>query len=119
MLHTMTRNSSALLVLAVASFASFSVACSKEKKDEPAVADAAVAVEVAPAAVADAAVAVDASEALDAAPAPLATTVAPRPTPKAPAPEPPICASARTAKKRGSPAAPSLEAQCRAAGGTP
>lgn len=33
--------------------------------------------------------------------------------------DPPICASARAARARSSPAAPSLEAQCRAAGGTP
>lgn len=33
--------------------------------------------------------------------------------------DPPICTSARQARARNSPAAPSLEAQCRAAGGTP
>lgn len=34
-------------------------------------------------------------------------------------PDPPICASARSARARNSPAAPGLERQCRAAGGTP
>lgn len=33
--------------------------------------------------------------------------------------DPPICANARQARARNSPAAPGLEAQCRAAGGTP
>ncbi|WP_159017260.1 hypothetical protein [Cognatiluteimonas profundi] len=33
--------------------------------------------------------------------------------------DPPICARARDARSRNSPAAPSLETQCRAAGGTP
>lgn len=33
--------------------------------------------------------------------------------------DPPICAAARNARARNSPAAPNLEAQCRAAGGTP
>lgn len=33
--------------------------------------------------------------------------------------EPPICALARSARARNSPAVPSLEAQCRAAGGSP
>jgi len=40
----------------------------------------------------------------------------PTPQPKA---DPPICATARASRKRGSPAAAGLEAQCRAAGGTP
>jgi hypothetical protein len=48
---------------------------------------------------------------------PAATTVA---TPRAAlAVDPPICAAARNARARNSPAAPNLEAQCRAAGGTP
>lgn len=34
-------------------------------------------------------------------------------------PDPPICANARSARARNSPAAPGLEAQCRAAGGKP
>jgi hypothetical protein len=33
--------------------------------------------------------------------------------------DPPICAAARSARARNSPATPNLEAQCRAAGGTP
>lgn len=44
----------------------------------------------------------------------------PIPTPKpsaAPPPDPPICATARRAKERGSPMAARLEAQCVAAGG--
>ena len=53
-----------------------------------------------------------------------ATTTKPVPTPsiaKPPPPkvDPPICVTARASRKRGSPAAPGLEAQCRAAGGTP
>lgn len=36
-----------------------------------------------------------------------------------PAPDPPICAYARSARARNSPAAPSLERQCREYGGTP
>lgn len=120
MLHTMTRSvlSPALLVLVVASLGPLALACSKDKKDEgDAAADSAVAVEIADAA-ADAADAADADavDAADAATAPLATVVAPKAVPKA---DPPICASARSAKKRGSPAAAGLEAQCRAAGGTP
>jgi hypothetical protein len=48
---------------------------------------------------------------------PAATTAA---TPRAAlAVDPPICAAARNARARNSPAAPNLEAQCRAAGGTP
>lgn len=39
--------------------------------------------------------------------------------PKIEQPDPPICARARSARARNSPAAPNLEAQCRAAGGTP
>jgi serine/threonine protein phosphatase PrpC len=55
--------------------------------------------------------------------APIPTPV-PTPTPlPAPIPtplgaDPPVCAQARAARAKGSPAAPSLEAQCRAAGGT-
>ncbi|MEO8019861.1 MAG: hypothetical protein ABI769_18785 [Pseudomonadota bacterium] len=52
-----------------------------------------------------------------AAPPAAATTAA---TPRAAlAVDPPICAAARNARARNSPAAPNLEAQCRAAGGTP
>jgi len=36
-----------------------------------------------------------------------------------PVADPPICIRARDARKRNSPVAPALEAQCRAAGGTP
>jgi serine/threonine-protein kinase len=43
----------------------------------------------------------------------------PAPTPAPPRAEPAICASARAARARGSPAAPGLEARCRAEGGTP
>jgi serine/threonine-protein kinase len=53
------------------------------------------------------------------APTPAPTPV---PTPIAPPPgraEPPICVAARAARARNSPAATGLEAQCRAAGGTP
>jgi serine/threonine-protein kinase len=41
------------------------------------------------------------------------------PTPPPPRAEPPICAAARGARARGSPAAVSLENQCRSQGGTP
>jgi serine/threonine protein kinase len=44
---------------------------------------------------------------------------APTPAPPRPAGDPPICVAARSARARGSPAAASLEAQCRGAGGTP
>jgi serine/threonine-protein kinase len=46
------------------------------------------------------------------------TTPKPVPTPVIKT-DPPICATARAARKRNSPAAASLEQQCRAAGGTP
>ncbi len=49
-------------------------------------------------------------------PAPSGKGPTPTPTPKA---DPPICAAARSAAARKSPAAESLAAQCRAAGGTP
>ena len=44
---------------------------------------------------------------------------APTPVPPGPRAEPAICASARAARARNSPAAPGLEARCRAEGGTP
>jgi hypothetical protein len=65
-----------------------------------------------------------ASTTLEAAPAvspaytpPVTTTVTSART--ALAVDPPICSAARKARARNSPAAPNLEAQCRAAGGTP
>ena len=107
-----------LLVLAPFTIA----ACSKDKKDDgDAAADAAAAEAAAPAAVADAAPEA-AVAVLDAAVAPIgvAATVAPKavakPVPKV---DPPICAKARVARGRNSPAAPGLEQQCRAEGGTP
>ena len=89
--------------------------CKKDEKvaDADAAADAAVAVAVVDAAVADAAVAAVA----DAAVAPLPTAVAPKPVAKPKFVDPPICAAARSAKQRNSPAAPGLEKQCVAAGG--
>jgi hypothetical protein len=64
------------------------------------------------------------SNTLEAAPAvspaytpPVTTTVTSART--ALAVDPPICSAARKARARNSPAAPNLEAQCRAAGGTP
>ncbi len=97
-----------------------SAGCAKEKKDDaaPVLADAAVEVAVV-AAAADAAVAA-AEPLLDAATAPLATVkAAPKVVKPVSPPDPPICAIARSAKKRESPAAAGLEAQCKAAGGTP
>lgn len=88
-------------------------ACNKDKKDgEDAAAEAAVV------AVVDAAPEAEAPVATASA-APLATpsvVVKAAPKPVAP-PEPPICAAARSAKARNSPAATNLEAQCKAAGG--
>jgi hypothetical protein len=52
----------------------------------------------------------------DAAVAPLATVV-PKVIAKPKFVDPPICAHARNAKQRNSPAAPGLERQCVAAGG--
>ena len=46
-------------------------------------------------------------------------TAAPGAKPLTPGGDPPICARAREARKRGSVAAAALEAQCRASGGTP
>ena len=52
-------------------------------------------------------------------PAPAPTPVPPpAPTPAPPRAEPAICAAARASRARGSPAAPGLEARCRAEGGT-
>jgi hypothetical protein len=105
---------SSVLLLAVASFVV--TGCSKDKKDDAADAAAVDAtVAVVDAAVVDAAVAV-----VDASVAPLATTtatVAVQATAK-PKVDPPICTAARSAKQRKSPAAPGLERQCVAAGGT-
>lgn len=47
-----------------------------------------------------------------------ATATAPASTP-AKSTDPPVCVAARAARKRSSPAAAALDAQCRAAGGTP
>ena len=107
--------SSTLLSLVLAAFTV--VGCSKDNKaDGDAAADAAEEA-AAPVVVADAAP--EAAVALvDAAVVPLATVVAPRPVIKAPPPDPPICQNARAARKRGSPAAPGLEAQCKAQGGS-
>jgi len=96
--------------------AAFTVAgCSKKEEAADAAAEAAASLVVADAAP-EAAAVVDA--AVEAA-APLATTVAPRPVTKPTPVDPPICAAARSARKRNSPAAAGLEAQCRTAGGTP
>jgi serine/threonine-protein kinase len=46
-------------------------------------------------------------------------TPPPAPTPVPPSADPAICQAARSAARRGSPSAPGLAAQCRAAGGTP
>src|SRR4051812_23663580 len=89
------------------------VACNKDKKDgDDAAAEAAVAVaDAAPEAEAPAASA-------SASAAPLATPpVVVKTPPKPAAPDPPICEKARSARSRNSPAAPNLEAQCRALGG--
>ena len=88
------------------------------KKDGAADGDAAADAAVADAAVADAADAAVADAAVDAAAAPLTTTVAPVPVGKPKLTDPPICQSARSARQRKSPAAPGLERQCIAAGGT-
>jgi hypothetical protein len=98
--------------------------CDKAKKDEAdaaaaAVASAAAAVDAAAAVVA-VAVAPDAGDlSVDAGVATLDASVKvavpARPVSK---PDPPICQAARSARHRNSPAAPSLEAQCKAAGGT-
>lgn len=87
-------------------------ACNKDKKDgDDAAAEAAAAVvDAAPEAEAPV---VSASAAPLATP-PVVVKTAPKPVA---APEPPICASARSARARNSPAATNLEAQCRAAGG--
>lgn len=122
-LHTMKRRVlpsslvKRIVPLALASLAL--VACNKDKKDavDAAAAEAAAAAVVADAA-ADASITDAATSAADAATAPLATTVAPRPAAKPKPVDPPICAAARSAKARNSPAAPGLERQCLAAGGT-
>jgi hypothetical protein len=100
--------------------------CNKAKKDDAdaaasAVAAASAAVDAAGAGVA---VAPDAGDplanALDAGVAPLDASVkvaVPARTAVA-KPDPPICQAARNARHRNSPTAPSLEAQCKAAGGT-
>ena|SRR5690348_384582 len=87
-------------------------ACNKDKKDgedAAAEAEAVVAVDAAPEAAAPVA---------SASVAPLTPPVVVKTAAKPVAPpEPPICASARNARARNSPAATNLEAQCRAAGG--
>jgi|GEM_PF-4938328 len=103
------------------------------KKESPATADDAGADTGAAAATIDAAPEVDAAVAADTATvdatAPLATVTATAKATAKPAatPTPPpapagnkdvICAKARAAQKRGSPAGPALEAQCKALGGT-
>ena len=95
------------------------VGCNKDKKgDGDAAADAAADATAAVAdAAADAAVADAAADAADAAPAPVTTVVQPKVGKPKPI-DPPICAAARSAKQRNSPAAPGLERQCVAAGGT-
>ena len=89
------------------------VACNKENKDA---ADAAP--EAAPVVVVVADAAPEAEAPADASAAPLATPAAVATAkPAATAVDPPICATARSAKARKSPAAINLEAQCKAAGG--
>lgn len=112
--------SSTILSLALLAFTA--MGCSKENKaDGDAAADAAVeaaaTVEVADAAPEAAVAAVDAAAA-PLSTLPIAPTVAPKAAPKPP-PDPPICAKARSARARNSPAAAGLETQCRAQGGTP
>ncbi|HSO33010.1 MAG TPA: hypothetical protein VLT33_10840 [Labilithrix sp.] len=94
----------------------FAFACSKDKATgEDAAADAA-AVQIA---VADAAPEAEAPAAsVSATPLPTAPVVV-KTAAKPAAPDPPICAAARSARARNSPAATNLEAQCRAAGGKP
>lgn len=105
-----------IVPLALASLAL--VACNNKKDaGDAAAAEAAAAAVVADAA-AEASITDAATSAADAATAPLATTVAPRPAAKPKPVDPPICAAARSAKARNSPAAPGLERQCLAAGGT-
>lgn len=127
MLRAMIRSvaSSALLVLLTASLGTSLLACKKDKKDDGAAAvdapEAAAPVEVAVADAAPEPVADAADDAADAAVEPLDggdSGPAPKAVRKAPA-DPPICVAARSAKKRGSPAAASLAAQCKAAGGKP
>ncbi len=89
------------------------LACSKDK---PA-ADDAAAEAAAPVVVADAAPEAEAPAAsVSAAPLPTVAPVVVK-TAKPAAPDPPICVAARSARARSSPAAPNLEAQCKAAGG--
>jgi hypothetical protein len=101
--------------------------CDKAKKDDvdaaaAAVAAAAAAVDAATVAVA-VTVAPDAGDQGSAGDAGVATLdasvkVAVPVRPAVAKPDPPICQAARSARHRNSPAAPSLEAQCKAAGGT-
>jgi hypothetical protein len=118
-MHSMNRGLFSLALLAV--LASVTVAaCSKDEKkdDADAAADGAPAEAAAPVAEA----AAPAADAGDGATTPLVAPVV-RPVvkvaPPAPKPEPAICTNARNARARNSPAAPGLEAQCRAQGGTP
>jgi hypothetical protein len=109
--------SSVVLACALALACVTATGCKKDDKgDGDAAADAAAA--AADATVADAAVADAGVDAADAAPAPLTTAATARPTGKPKLADPPICAAARSAKQRNSPAAPGLERQCVQAGGT-
>ena len=113
MLLAMTRS---LLVLAIATLTCFaSTGCSKDKKDDGDAAADAAAVDAAPEAAVDA----GAVDAADAAATPLTTAVPVRPKATAVPIDPPICVNARAARARNSPAAATLEAQCRAQGGKP
>ena len=96
-------------------FVVFALACNKDKEGG---ADAAPEA-AAPVVVADAAPEAEAPAAtLSAAPPPTAP-VGVKTAAKPAAPDPPICARARDARARSSPAATNLEAQCKAAGGKP
>ena len=93
----------------------FAFACSKDKVT----ADDAAAEAAPPLAVADAAPEAEApASSASVSPPPTAPAVVKTGT-KPAAPDPPICAAARAARARNSPAATNLEAQCRAAGGKP
>jgi hypothetical protein len=99
--------------------------CNKAKKDDAdaAVAAVAAAVDAVDAATAVVAVAVtaDAGDPGDAgvvAPLDASVVKVAVPVRAVAKPDPPICQAARNARHRNSPAAPGLEAQCKAAGGT-
>jgi len=63
--------------------------------------------------------ALEGSVAITPVPAMPGTALEPAGIPHPPVADPPICINARQARARNSPAAPGLESQCRAAGGTP